>query len=119
MGLPMSSVSSSASSSRFFIISSASFHMMRLRLAGGLLAGGDLGQHLAGRRVHAVEGLAAEGGGELAADEGLVAVAQAADAALPVVARKLGAHVPFPSDCGGRRLKQDAFRWKHLNASCP
>ena len=38
MGLPMSSVSSSASSSRFFIISSASFSMMRLRLAGGMLA---------------------------------------------------------------------------------
>jgi hypothetical protein len=87
----MSSVSSSASSSRFFIISSLSFSMMRLRLAGGmlaqvplskparaaldrridvgLLAGRDLGQHLAGRRIDAVEGLAAEGGGELAADE--------------------------------------------------
>src|SRR2546430_738280 len=34
----MSSVSSSASSSRFFIISSLSFSMMRLRLAGGMLA---------------------------------------------------------------------------------
>ena len=38
MGLPMSSVSSSASSSRFFIISSASFSMMRLRCAGAMLA---------------------------------------------------------------------------------
>ena len=38
MGLPMSSVSSRASSSRFFIMSSASFSMMRLRWAGAMLA---------------------------------------------------------------------------------
>src|SRR5262249_1184706 len=51
---------------------------------------------LAGGGVDAVEGLAAQRGRELAADEGLVAVGEAADAALPVVARKLGAHEFLP-----------------------
>src|SRR5262249_25682235 len=47
-------------------------------------------QHLAGGGVDAVEGLAAQRGRELPADEGLVAVGGAADAALPGVSRKLG-----------------------------
>ena len=92
----MSSVSSSASSSRFFIMSSASFSMMRLRLAGAMLAQVPLSKAaraaftaastsavsqaatlvrtwpVAG--IDAVEGLARDGGRELAADEGLVAV---------------------------------------------
>jgi hypothetical protein len=41
---------------------------------------------------------AAQRGRELTADESLVAVAEAADAALPIVARKLGAHM-IPPGC--------------------
>jgi hypothetical protein len=45
---------------------------------GELVEGGHLRQDVAGRRIDAVEGLAADGGGKLA-DEGVAAVAETAD----------------------------------------